>query len=218
MKTFVPEVIELGGIPGTATIAELDAETSVYAASPKFVRTNCGPIANKILDAVPQSYYDRMPQGMMPNIDVRVHRLNTGEFPAVPGWHCDGQLRETYFSAPDVDRVPIRDTVLATVSTGAVSNFEYATEPFACNVPQDDGYGLWAHVNAEIESNNMQKCSSCDGTLYQISVNTLQRCMPARNRGWRLFFRMSMWHNDYLGDEGKISKQQQVYLTSIKGW
>jgi len=216
LKTFTPEVKKLAQFDGIATIAELDAETSVFAASPEFVRKNCGPVANRILDAVPQDYYDAAPIGMLSNIDVRVHRLNIGEYPAVPGWHCDGQLRETYFAAPRLDVIPIRDTVLACVSTGMVSNFEIASEPFTCDIGEEEY--LWARVNQQIEQSDMQSFASQDGQLYQMTIDTLHRCMPARARGWRLFFRMSMWHNDYLGDGGKIAQQQQVYITHAGGW
>lgn len=215
-KTFTPAVKLLNQFDGTATIAELDAETSVFAASPEFVQKNCGPIANRILDAVPQAYYDAAPEGMLPNIDIRVHRLNIGEYPAVPGWHCDGQLRETYFAAPKLDAVSIRDTVLSCVSTGMVSNFEIADEPFTCDTGEDDF--CWSHVNQQIEQSNMRSFVSQDGQLYQMTIDTLHRCIPARVRGWRLFFRMSMWHNDYLGDGGKIARQQQVYITHARGW
>lgn len=46
---------------------------------------------------------------------------------------------------------------------------------------------------------------------------TLHRCMPAKIRGWRLFFRMAMWHKPNLGDGGMITKQEQVYKLAEAG-
>lgn len=219
---FEPTVDILAQFPGIATIEELDAETSVFAASPNFVRKNCGPIANRILDAVPDEYLERCHAlAMLPNIDIRVHRLNVGESPAVPGWHCDGALRETYFSSPDIERIKVRDTVLATVSTdpSGVSNFDIVTEPFDMEVKGDkNDFGVWKQVHDYVEHQKVPYEKSQDGRLYQISVQTVHRCCPALVRGWRLFFRMSMWHNDYLGDQGKIARQQQVYIKSEFGW
>lgn len=48
---------------------------------------------------------------------------------------------------------------------------------------------------------------------------TLHRAMPTKIRGWRLFFRMAMWHKPNLGEDGMISKQEQVYkLVEGSGW
>lgn len=223
MVIFVPEVEQIAAVPGTCSIADLSRETSVYAASPDFVRRHCGPIARSLLDAVPEDYYERCEGlGMLPNVDVRVHRLNVGEYPAVPGWHCDGALRETYFAAPDVEAVSIRDTVLATVSTdpGGVSNFEVLTEPLMLDVDDERAdYGVWRTVHRAVERISAPRRSTRDGALYRIGIRTVHRAMPARVRGWRLFFRMSMWHNDYLGDSGKVARQQQVYVVSEEnGW
>lgn len=222
LTSFIPEVIELGKFNGFDSIGRLSEEVSVYAASPAFVNDNCGPIAKYILSNVPQDYFDRCEKlGMKPNIDVRVHRLNVGEFPAVPGWHCDGVMRETYFSSPDIERIRVRDTVLATVSSheNGVSNFEFLTEGIQMHLNDDeDGLGLWGKVNNFVEKSKPEMEMSKDGILYQVSSETIHRCSPAKVRGWRLFFRMSMWHNDYLGDEGKISTQQQVYIKDANGW
>jgi hypothetical protein len=220
LKVFKPDVRILGSFVPTATLDELDAEQSVYAASPEFVRANCGPIANSILDAVPDSYLQRCRSlGMLPNIDVRVHRLNRGEYPAVPGWHCDGHLRETYFGAPQTDRIPIRDTILATVSShvDGVSNFEMLDESVEMEITPGQS-DLWAQVHSFVESGGYRRLKSMDGLLYQMGIDTIHRCTPALRRGWRLLFRMSMWHNDYLGDGGKVARQQQVYIKSELGW
>jgi hypothetical protein len=219
-KVFRPEVKILGSFQPTASIDELDAESSVYAASPEFVKANCGPIANSILDAVSGDYMNRCHSlGMLPNIDVRLHRLNRGEYPAVPGWHCDGHLRETYFGAPQTDRIPIRDTILASVSSHeeGVCNFEMLDEPVEMEIEPGQS-DLWAKVHAFVESGDYRRIKSQDGLLYQMSVDTIHRCTPAVRRGWRLLFRMSMWHNGYLGDGGKVARQQQVYIKTEQGW
>ncbi len=218
---FKPEIETVSKFRGCFNISELAKETSVYAASPKFVRKNCGPIANMILDKVPKSYMDRCEAlGMIPNIDIRIHRLNIGEFPAVPGWHCDGALRETYFAQPDPNRIAVRDTVIGTVSSHkeGITNTQFLMDKVNIEVDQSlEGFSLWRNVHERLKPKKVK--SSIDGILYQIGCNTLHRAMPAIYRGWRLFFRMSMWHNDYLGDEGQIATQQQVYLVHEgNGW
>lgn len=225
MLRFEPEIKLLGNVQGQRTIAELAEETSVYAASPQFVKENCGPIANEILNSVDPAYFDECKtHGLLPNIDVRVHRLNAGEYPAVPGWHCDGELRETYFAQPDMDRYRVRNTVLCTVSSASegVSNTEIAAEGLSVDLNEEDfrasDFVLWREVHKRV-SPSTKTMSMQDGEITQISCKTLHRCKPAKVRGWRLFFRMSMWHNDYLGEQGKIADQQQVYILSEgNGW
>lgn len=214
---FTPESETLAQVRKQYSANEVTNEIGVYAASPDKVKSVCGPIANSILNSVPSEWYEKCKDlGMLPNIDVRIHRLNKGEYPAVPGWHCDGALRETFFGQPDLNRVRIRDTILCIVSTGddGVSNPEIATEEISIDVPDDvsqsNDFVLWKHVH-----NNMPKEFSKetlkDGQITLMSCNTLHRVMPAHTRGSRLFFRMSMWHNDYLGDGGKIVQCNQKY-------
>lgn len=213
---FEPKIDILGQVKPTWDIDTLTNEIGVYAASPKKVRDVCGPIANTILDTVPDWWYRKCAElNMLPNIDVRVHRLNVGEYPAVPGWHCDGALRETYFGQPDLNRVKIRDTILCVVSSkeSGVSNPEIITEPTTVEIKKPESssdFVLWKEVHRNLPP-NLNKTVMPDGQITMMSCNTLHRVMPAHSRGARLLFRMSMWHNDYLGNGGKVAKCNQVY-------
>jgi len=220
--SFTPEFEVLASLDGLASIEELSNEISVYAASPFFVRVNCGPLARRFLDAVPNSYYDKCRGlGMLPNIDIRVHRLNIGEYPAVPGWHCDGLRRETYFSQPAMDRATIRDTVFGFISSAPeVSRTEIITQNLYVAGPSNGGdeFGFWREVSSQVPR-DVTRTEVQEGQFVSIGAKTLHRATPAKVRGWRLFFRMSMWHNAYLGDGGKVANQQQVYVVSEhSGW
>lgn len=213
--TFVPDTEKVGQFAGLAGHDVLSDELGVYAASPRFVRENCGPAANSILDSVPDWWFaDCERLGMLPNIDVRLHRLNKGEYPAVPGWHCDGALREKYFGQPDLERVRIRGTLLGSISShvDGVSCPEYVTEPVSVELPENpsDDFVLWRHVHQQIPAQVATERMP-DGVLRSFSCDTLHRVMPSHNRGFRLLFRMSMWHNDYLGTDGKVARAQQVH-------
>jgi hypothetical protein len=218
--TFSPDVSLLASVQPCWPVGVLADEVGVYAASPDFVRARCGPAANAILDAVPADWFDRCAElGMLPNIDVRTHRLNPGEFPAVPGWHCDGALRETYFAQPDRARVPIRDTLLCVVSSheDGIANPEFVTEPVTLSIPTPEEmeaaggrFVLWREVHRAMPA-DLATARLADGQLTQMSCDTLHRVMPAHQRGIRLLFRMSMWHNPHLGDGGKVAVVQQRY-------
>lgn len=229
---FEPRIEPVGHVNGAATIEALSNETSVYAASPAFVRQHCGPIANTILDAVDDAWFARCEHhDMLPNIDVRVHRLNIGEYPAVPGWHCDGVLRETFHGQPDINRIRIRDTIIATVASdpNGVSTTEWVDEPVTLTLPGftdatgsgDTGYRLWRGAHQQLEQLDPQprRQHLQPGKIICMGERTLHRATPATTRGWRLFFRMSMWHNPYLDEHGKVARQQHVYVVNeAAGW
>lgn len=227
MKTyeFQPRVERVGALlSGQRTIAEMEREIGVYSATPDFVQHHCGPIANGILARVPYWYFDEAKAlGLYPNIDVRIHRLYPGDFPAYPGWHCDGEFRETYFSQPDLDRIKVSKHITCTVSSheGGVSCAQFLAEPFTATVNEESRDAtLWGQVHAQVEKKAQKKLlDTRDGDLMLFDCWTLHRAMPARVRGWRLFFRMSMWHRPNLGDGGMISKQEQVYkVWEGSGW
>ena len=206
----------------------------MFSATPEFVRRHGGPIAQRILDAVPGWYFDEARRlGLYPNCDIRIHRLYPTDFPAYPGWHCDGEFRETYFSQPDLARIPVSWHLTATASSHAegVSNTQFLDTPIetTVNIPDGDAlptqtiagsHTLWGQVHRQVEDlGEYRTWDSRDGELVLFDARTLHRAMPALRRGWRLFFRMSMWHKKNLGEGGKLSKQEQVYkILEGAGW
>jgi len=221
---FRPNYKVIGRTNGLASIKDLEAEVSVYSATPEFVREHCGPIANKLMDQVPYWYFaEAKDLGLFTNVDVRVHRLYPGDFPAYPGWHCDGEYRETYFSQPDMNRIKVSKNITCTISSheNGVSNTQFLDEPF--NFETDDistEHTLWGQVHDAISrKKEIHVYDSDDGELILFDNWSLHRAMPTKIRGWRLFFRMSMWHKPNLGDGGMISKQEQVYkIVEGDGW
>lgn len=225
LYTFVPEIDVVGKFQPTATVAELAEEVGMYSASPEFVRTHGGPLTLQMLDAVPQAFYDECDElELFPNIDVRVHRLYPGDFPAVPGWHSDGEYRADYHAQPDLTKFREHKHLVGTISTdpAGVSMTEVVTSKFQAEVvdPTADNT-LWYQVHAALEKDkNVDKVSLPDGQLTSMGAFTLHRATPARIRGWRLFLRLSMWHKPYLSDEGgTLARQEYVYRVSeSKGW
>lgn len=211
-------------LSGCVSIAEMERERGVYSAKPDFVREHCGPIANAALDLVPAWYYDEA-RGLklFPNVDVRIHRLYPGDYPAYPGWHCDGEFRETYFSQPDLDRIHVHKHLTMTVSTNelGVSCTQFLADPFDAVVDADlSDVTLWGQVHDQVETARPRRVyDTRDGELMCFDSWTLHRATPARIRGWRMFFRMSMWHKPNLGAGGMLTKQEQVYkLAEGSGW
>ena len=211
--------------PAFFSIKDLEKEIGVYSATPEFIIKNCGDISKLILSNIPNSYYEEAERlKLYPNCDIRIHRLYPSDYPAYPGWHCDGEYRETYFSQPDLNKIKVSKHIVCTVSShkSGVSNCQFLNEPFMFNNKiEDKDFKLWQKINEKLESKPTKTIfDTSDGDMILFDNFTLHRVMPAKIRGWRLFFRMSMWHKKNIGDNGgMITKQEQVYkYLGDNGW
>lgn len=222
--TFIPQFSDIEDFQPTFPIADLEKEVGVYSATPEFVRQHCGDIAKLILSKVPDWYYDEAEAlKLYPNCDIRIHRLYPSDYPAYPGWHCDGEYRETYFSQPDLNHIKVHKHLTATASShpDGVSTTEFLDQPFTFSSPNiSPDHSLWQQVNEALEATPSKRIyTTRDGQLFCFDSWTLHRATPAKIRGWRLFFRMAMWHKPNLGQGGMLTKQEQVYkLVGHYGW
>lgn len=221
---FKPEIETLGTFSPNASIGELAEETGMYSASPDFAKKHGGKLTQMMLDQVPESFYEECDRlALYPNIDVRVHRLYPGDFPAVPGWHTDGEFRKDYHSQPDLDKFTEHAHIIGSISTdiNGVSMTEVVHEDFEANIENPDADNtLWQQVHEQIEEHKPSTLLIPDGHMTKIGAMTLHRATPARIRGWRLFVRLSMWHKPYISNEGgTLARQEYVYrLSESKGW
>jgi hypothetical protein len=212
---FTPNFSVAGTFHATFDRADFAGERSMYACSPDYVRKHGGDIARLAVDSIPDGYLSGADaRGMYPNVDIRVHHLVIGDFPAAPGWHCDSALRELHFGQRSGARVPVEQSLVATASTNAdgVSNTQFLTRP--CNMhltPTGDEFRLWQQVDRHVgEPTPDALFNSRDGQIIQFDTQTLHRAMPATRAGTRLFMRVSLWG---INDEhrGNLAKFEQVY-------
>lgn len=221
--SFVPNYRVINRFLGCVSIADLEKEQSLYSATPAFVRQHGGPLTNGILAKVPLWFFAKAEEAKLYTIiEARVHRLYPGDYPAVPGWHCDGDYREDYYAQPDRTRDHTHGHITATISTHSdgVSNTQFLAKAMTANVSgPSPTRTFWGQVHDQVEAARPRAVyDSRDGEMVAFDSWTLHRAMPARIRGWRLFFRVSMFHKPGLG-EGMISKHEQVYrLTEGSGW
>lgn len=220
---FAPNFEIIEQAPPVVSTDQMMNEKSMYSATPTFALQHGGPIVKEIISKIPSWYYEKAAElGLYPNIDVRVHDLNIQKipaglnlYPAIPGWHADGEFRETYFAQPDLNKVPVSFHIVSTISTHklGVSNTQFLLTPIKMSVNEDlPDASLWQHVHKYVENIKNRKCIDMqDGNIIMFDARSLHRAMLTKNSGERLFFRMSMWHKPNLG-EGKLSKQEQLYL------
>jgi hypothetical protein len=212
---FTPNLSIAGTFHATYDPADFAGERGMYACSPDYVRKHGGEIARLAIDSIPDRYLNGADaRGMYPNIDIRVHHLDAGDYPASPGWHCDSALRELHFGQRSGARVPVEQTLVATASTNphGISNTQFLTRPCSIHLaPADDEYRLWQHVDHRVgEPTPDALFNSRDGQIIQFDTHTLHRVMPATRAGIRLFMRVSLWG---ISDEhrGNLAKFEQVY-------
>lgn len=222
LHTFSSEIETIDSFTGVASIDQIANEVGMFSASPAFVLEHGGPLTRNIVSRIPSDWLQECSDlGFYPNIDVRVHRLYPGDFPAVPGWHCDGEFRADYHAQPDLTKLSQHSHLIASVSTHpqGVSLTELVSEDLSIDVTDSNDAGVWQQVHETVESLKPQTVSVKDGNLSKIGAMTLHRATATQHRGWRLFVRASMWHKPYVSGEGSLARQEFVYrLSESKGW
>ena len=222
--TFTPKFSTVAKFSGVTTTQAFQFERSMYSATVEFVKKHGGPMSQLLLTKIPQEYYDEArSMGLLPNIDIRVHKFDSDFFntpglklyPAIPGWHCDGEWRETYFSQPDLDKIPVSHHLIATIaSEKGISNTQFLLDSLDFSAPEkkvSSEHTLWEQVDLLLRNNpSLRLAKMPDGEMTLFDARSLHEATPVNFPGHRLFFRCSMWHKPNLGD-GQLSLNEQLY-------
>lgn len=221
---FTPQFKTVANFSPEATVQAFSREKSMYSATVDFVKKHGGPMSQLLLTQIPQYYYDEAKsKGLLPNIDIRVHEFDAAFFntpglelyPAIPGWHCDGEWRETYFSQPDLDKIPVSHHLIATIASKiGISNTQFLLDKVDFSVDENKvstEATLWEQVDLFLRNNpNLRLQKMPDGELTLFDARSLHEATPVNFPGHRLFFRCSMWHKPNLGN-GQLSLNEQLY-------
>jgi len=161
-------------------------------------------------------------------IDTRSHMLMPGQYPAIPGWHCDAYPRGQHSSGqPDLwSGNPKCFHYVVTISDqrDGVSNttFLEASEVALLVRPEE----VWGSVHEDLERRLREPSAADprygrktwavpDGHLLRFNQESLHRATKTHTKGWRWFFRLSMYHSAPMN---QIRRQVQVYTTEGGGW
>lgn len=216
---FESELEPLASFDGIASIKEMNAEPSLTGADPAFARESAGELTRRILDS--WSWDDPwlekfVKEGKRLVIDTRVQRLMPGMYPSIPGWHCDAIPRPNYNAQPDFELASqdVKHYTGLIATDESVSNTEFVRVPTEVEISPDEP--AWTQVHKHVQAHQLETMHIRPGTLYRFGQFTIHRATPTVVRGWRLFFRLSIYYREPLN---LISKQQQVYLvTEGAGW
>lgn len=203
--TFVSKIGVIAKIPGVYSDAEISQEHTASGATPDLIRSKCGPLVAKILDQIPDSYYEYADvSGLYPICDIRIEKLYAEHEPKVGRtWHWDGYYERGYPSDLDATPRPILALTLSTSEWG-VSCTEFINDSFTVVIdditpevttrfPFSTGFPLPESVQVlkQLNASKPQVISFQDGELLQFDSHTLHRAAEAKCTGRRLFFRMS---------------------------
>jgi hypothetical protein len=149
-------------------------------------------------------------------IDSRITMTMNGQYPSIPGWHCDHVPRGAN-GQPDfslVDPKIFHRMIVVSGSESVVSCTEFVTEPVSIDVDPDN---VWNSVDKYCNSNNVKKEKIEQGKIYQFDQMTIHRATACETPGWRMFLRASF--NCKSKPVNEIRKQVQVYTPiDNNGW
>lgn len=214
---FKADVFPVASIfPTKSTLQELAAEPCLFSCDWYTAKDAGGALTKKIINELE---YRQYPTGGAV-IDVRVQRLMPGMYPSIPGWHCDAVPRDGYYSQPDFTKAnqDIRHLVVVqSTEDDGVSRTEYTKSEFNVDLDAKSGF-IYKQLHDYIEkSPEVARWQCRQGVLYGFSHFQPHRTMPCTTRGWRMFFRLSYYHNPPIAN--KVESVQQVYLLSeANGW
>ncbi len=222
---FTQKFISAGELAPVVPMEVIKDEPLLYSASPDFAKSYGGPLTRAVLFKA-RSWFEREPPpGYHWVIDTRSHMLMPGQYPAIPGWHCDGVPRD-FEGQPDLTK--LNDdawNIVAHVSTHpeGVSDTQFLASTRTIDVDEER---VWQSVHADLSKpadldlditiGDVCGHTPGDGQLIAFSMPTIHRATPARHRGWRWWFRASMYYNRPID---QIRNHVQVYMTSEgAGW
>ena len=139
--------------------------------------------------------------------------LMPGWIPCIPGWHCDGVIRRRQGSQPDLKTIgeDVKHLICSISTSDRLCPTEYIDRPLLLDV---DETAVWGSVNARVGEYEHSRWLD-SGQILLFNRPTLHRGTPAKERGWRYFFRLSFYHMPAVN---QVRHQVQVYPTDQRGW
>ena len=225
---FNPSIRTVKHIDAKFTSAQIEDEPMLFGASLRYARENGSEITNTVLNAIHSDpEFDRMlvntfqaDNDLNVIIDTKSVMVTKGQYPSIPGWHCDDVPRSSKNSQPDFSEttLDVQHFLVFFSDVGDLTGTEFVTSNHSLVVDENQ---VWGSVNNEIENmlntpyHQPHTRKAKDGELIQFNQLALHRATPAKSYGWRYFFRLSFTRRPHIN---KLRKQVQVYADASVGW
>lgn len=194
---------------------EIKNEPMFFSCALPYAYDKGGEITKTVLDALPVEYRKREAI-----LDTRVHMLQPGFFPAIPGWHHDDVPRTRKDGQPNyhTPEYKARHIMFITGSADCPTEFAIGKSEFP-DVPLNSiYYRIWhPMVEYQCDQDLLQRVSVPGDRFIAFDWNSWHQGVPCRNSGWRWFFRVSIETTREIKNE--IRRQVQVYMSNpMQGW
>ena len=211
--TFKPIIRTLGTFNSCGTLKD---ETMFFSSSPKFIEENkkLATITYDLLLYVMKSLNGD--ENLI--IDTRVTMLMRGQYPSIPGWHCDAVPRGGS-GQPDFsqcsDSVQHYMCLLTDSEDSVISGTKFVTNERSYEIDKNQ---VWNSLNSQVEADDGKQVRSVQvGEVIRFNQLAIHTATPATSNGWRLFFRASAIDGKEPANE--IRRQTQVYVDPANaGW
>ena len=220
---FDPRINSVKELDINISDSDIEREPMVYGGSAHWTNINGGPLTKAILDAIKDTYEFRMLlesqgiKGYHPVIDTKSVLLMPGWYPCIPGWHCDGVIRNDRNSQPDTLTIsePIQHYTCYFTGDGEFSPTEFIEDPLVLNVnPEEVWKSVDLGVKDALSKGRVSVFAAKPGEIVKFNRSTLHRGVLATRRHWRYFFRLSFYHMPAMN---RFRHQVQVYPKDING-
>jgi hypothetical protein len=194
-------------------------EPMIFSGDLRFSWENGGPLTKKALTTLlsDKKFWEyEITDDIQVVIDSRVTMTTIGQYPSIPGWHCDDVPRKNQQSQPDFSLCSddvAHFMVLFSDKPEGVSGTEFVTSTHSINI---DSNKVWNSLDKEIQQLADKKVRFLnDGELVYFNQLAIHRASPAKSYGWRFFLRVSY---TYRKPVNEIRNQVQIYTPVENGW
>jgi hypothetical protein len=204
------------------SIPALAAEPNLAACSEPGVSLKGGPLAKAALAHLQKLFAEDIArgkrQGLFPVVDVEIHSLSPGMYPAVPGWHCHAVPRNTLTGQPNfaaIDSAVFHIDLTLSSEKAGVSNTEFVVD--AVRPKMLDRNHVYRDLHREMDRIKPRTVVVPDGVFVKYTPKSIHRAMETHRRGWRMHMRYSMYAQPVI--ENNTPGSVQVYVvTDRNGW
>lgn len=215
----IPHHRVVDNLSATFTTEQIIKEDGFSCALPEYVKNNGGPIAQYLVDKIPRFFLEKtFKSGLQPRIDYLIFRLYPSFQPNIPAY--DKTIRLPGWHLPldenKILQLP-RPEILISLSNNpkGINNTELLVSEFKIDISNaPTNFHFWYNVNNKINELSSPKNVVVikDNEVVLTTSHTFRRESFAINRGWRIFFRVSMQDVTQCINEGEKIKQQYVSL------
>lgn len=212
---------------------EIKREVGLFRASLDDASKYGGNYTRQVIE-----FYDRNVKSCrnFQTVDVKVHMLMPGMYPAIPGWHTDHAPRMDNGSpsgkgTPNLELQEEltkegKSTKFHLFCSPATSLTEFLVDPLLIDIPSQIGTKLYKYLTDQLNpicediDNPISLASIKKNHLLEFDWWNIHRGIAATRHEWRLLIRIadSDFVPPFVNKDDFIRTQQQVYVPESYGW